>query len=350
MLIFDAHLDLAFNALDWQRDLETDVHSIRQSEAHLTELGRKTGTVSLPEMRKGDIGLAVATLFARKRNDGSGFGCATYEACYGSGCGQLGYYHALEQRGVAKILKSGPELSAHAACWQNDSANTPLGFLISIECADMVRSPEDIFLWHARGVRFIGLTHYNVNRYGGGTRAAEGLHPSAKQLLSNMESLGMPLDMTHLSDRSFNDAIEWFHGPVLASHNNARKFCDWQRQFTDDQIRAIVKREGVIGVALDAIMLQPNWVRGVTLPEVTMDRLIDNMDHICQLAGNPHQVAIGSDLDGGYGYEQTPKDLNSISDLQKLPEMLSRRGYSDEVIAGFMHRNWLRYFEKTLPE
>jgi membrane dipeptidase len=155
--------------------------------------------------------------------------------------------------------------------------------------------------------------------------------------------------MTHLSDRAFWQAAERFTGRVLASHQNARKFCDWQRQFSDEQLRHVVGRGGVVGVALDAIMLQPGWVRGVTTPEVTLERVVDNIDHVCQLAGSGRHVGIGSDLDGGYGSEQTPADLDTIADLAKLPDLLRKRGYPEEDVRAVMHGNWVRFFGEVLP-
>jgi membrane dipeptidase len=81
---------------------------------------------------------------------------------------------------------------------------------------------------------------------------------------------------------------------------------------------------------------------------MTMMRAVENIDLICQMAGNARHVGIGSDLDGGYGYEQTPSDLNKISDLQRIPEMLAGRGYSQDDIEAIMHKNWIRFFSEVL--
>lgn len=75
--------------------------------------------------------------------------------------------------------------------------------------------------------------------------------------------------------------------------------------------------------------------------------MIDNIDHICQLAGNTNHVGIGTDLDGGFGKEQSPSDLDTIADLQKAPNMLQQRGYSSEDIDNIMHNNFLRFLQKT---
>ena len=351
MLLFDAHLDLAWNAIDWKRDLERTVPEIRLSEQGQTELGRATNTVCLPELRQAEVGVCVATVLARLQRPGNPlFGYATKEAAYAVAWGQLAYYHAMIRKGKMRMLRTKGELKAQLADWMADPVGAPIGFILSMEGADPVIDPEQIFDWHAAGLRAIGITHYGKNRYVGGTKCEDGLEPEAKPLLQNIEKLGMLLDLTHLSDRSFDQVLEIYTGRVLASHQNARKYCDDQRQFSDAQIQAVIDRDGVIGAALDAWMLQPGWVRGATKPEVTLERVVDNIDYVCQKAGNARHAAVGSDLDGGFGTEQTPLGLDTIVDLQKLPALLEKRGYSAADIAGVMHGNWLRLFGECLPD
>jgi membrane dipeptidase len=353
VLIFDAHLDLALNGVDWNRDLRMDVHDIRVQEQvyGMTDLGRRTGTVSLPELKKAQVRVGVATLLARQELAvNHPFGWTTPEACYAIAHAHLAYYRALEKAGWVKMLRTKKELARHV----NDVFTRPekaaFGFVLSMECGDAVLDPDDIHDWHAHGLRAIGITHYGANRYGGGTRCEVGLAADALPLLDNIHKLGIALDMTHLSDKAFWQVAERFGGRVLASHQNARKFCDWQRQFSDEQLKCVIERDGVIGVAFDAIMLQPGWVRGTTTPTVTIERAVENIDHVCQLAGNCKHSGIGSDLDGGYGCEQTPADLNTIADLQKIPELLDRRGYKPADVEAIMHGNWLRFFAQVLPE
>jgi membrane dipeptidase len=170
-----------------------------------------------------------------------------------------------------------------------------------------------------------------------------GLAFEGKQLLREMDRLGILLDLTHLSDEAFWEAMDYFSGLVLASHNNCRALVPHQRQFDNKQIHAIISRDGVIGVALDNWMLREGWTRGAKDNErVTLAQVADHIDHICQLAGNSRHAAIGSDLDGGFGREQSPSDLDTIADLQHLTEILSKRGYNDEHIASIMYNNWLR--------
>jgi membrane dipeptidase len=352
VLVFDAHLDLAFNAVDWNRDLRSDVRDLRALEQSLrmTQPGRGTGTVTLPELRKGRVGLGVATLFARlEPNPDHPFGKTTPEACYAAAMAHLHYYRAMTHTGWMTPLRTRGELQQHVRDCLARPDTTPFGYVLSMECADAVLDPDNVREWHALGLRAVGLTHYGPNRYGGGTRSEAGLAADALPLLRHLEDLGIALDLTHLSDPAFRQVADRFGGRVLASHQNARKFCPWQRQFSDEQIRFVVERRGVLGVAMDAVMLQPGWVRGVSKPEVTLDRVAENIDHVCQLAGNCRHVGVGSDLDGGYGCEQTPADLDTVADLQKLPELLAKRGYPAADVEAVMHGNWVRFFSEVLP-
>jgi membrane dipeptidase len=352
MLIFDSHLDLGLNAVDWNRDLRMAVAEIRVQEIthNMTDPGRRTNTLSFPELKRAQVGVGVATVLARQeRQINHPFGYTTAEACYAVAMSHLYYYKAMERAGWMRPVRTKRDLQQHVADWRADPAATPFGYILSMECADPVLDPDNIREWYDMGLRAIGITHYGPNRYGGGTQCEVGLAVDALPLLRNIEELGIALDMTHLSDKAFWQVADRFGGKVLASHQNARKFCDWQRQFADDQIKHVISRGGVLGVAFDAVMLQPGWVRGQSKPEVTIERAVENIDHICQLAGNCRHAGVGSDLDGGYGKEQTPADLDTIADLQKIPDLLTKRGYKTADIEAVMHGNWLRFFAEVLP-
>jgi membrane dipeptidase len=169
------------------------------------------------------------------------------------------------------------------------------------------------------------------------------------RLLAEFERLGVILDVTHLSEPGFSQALDRFGGPVMASHNNCRALVPGDRQFSDRQIGRLVERGAVIGVALDAWMLYPGWTVGQTSRDVVgLEAVVDHVDHVCQLAGNCDHVGIGSDLDGGYGTEQTPHGFETIADLQKLADLLSARGYTDPQIDAVFHANWLRFLREHL--
>jgi len=351
VLIFDAHLDLAMNGVDWNRDMRMAVADIRVQEKllGLTDPGRQTNTTSFPELKRAEVKIGVATLIARlEQQINHPLGMTSPEACYAMAHAHLAYYRAMEKSGYVKMLRTRESFRTHADAALS-GADVPFGFVLSMECADAVLDPDNIREWFDNGLRAIGITHYGANRYGGGTRCEVGLAVDALPLLKNIEELGIILDMTHLSDNAFWQVADRFGGKILASHQNARKFCNWQRQFSDEQLKSVFERGGVVGISFDAIMLQEGWVRCVTKPVVTIERAIDNIDHMCQLAGNAKQIGIGSDLDGGFGYDQTPADLNTIADLQKIPAMLEKRGYAAADIAGIMHGNWIRYFAESLP-
>ena len=160
----------------------------------------------------------------------------------------------------------------------------------------------------------------------------------------------MILDVTHLTDEAFLQVIDLYKGPVWASHHNCRTLVPYQRQLTDEQIKILIERNAVIGGVLDAWMLKPGWVRGKNDPKtenITLDILIDHYDHICQIAGNSKHIAIGSDLDGMFGQEQSPYDMDTIADLQLLKGLLSKRGYTQQDIENIFHKNWLHFLQKA---
>ena len=343
MIIIDSHLDLAMNALTLNRDLTQSVSEIRRIEAGTSGSGRGAGTVAFSEMRAGKIALSFATVFARKQS-GSTSGYSSAEIVYAAAQGQLAYYRILASQGQVRIIKDWNTLDAHIKEWQqNDDDSPPLGFVISMEGADAIISPEQVSSWWEDGMRIVSLSHYGVSTYAHGTGTVGGLTPLGRPLLKAMDEVGMILDVSHLSDDSFFQAMDCFTGPVLASHNNCRALVPGDRQFTDEQIHLIIERNGVIGAAMDAWMLYPGWVKGETENTVvSIETVVDHIDHVCQLAGNAHHAALGTDLDGGYGKEQCPHDLDTIADLQKIPALLQKRGYNKEDVLAIMHGNWLR--------
>lgn len=347
MLIIDAHLDLSWNALQWNRDLERSVYTIRTQEGGMSGKGRAQNTVAFPDMQRGEIGLCVATLLARSTGHPvPHVDFATPMQSYGIARGQLAYYRALEKRGVVRIITDAAALASHVAQWTADGAPTadlPLGFVISMEGADPILEPGELEEWYQAGLRLLGPTHYGPGRYAGGTGTELGFTAIGRELLREMQRLHVLLDLTHLSDQAFWEALEHYDGLVLASHQNCRALVPHQRQFSDDQLRAIFARDGVVGAAFDNWMLYPGWSADHADNRlVSIDTVVDHIDHVCQLAGNTRHAAIGTDLDGGFGREQSPHDLDTIADLQGLAPRLAKRGYSDADIAAIFHGNWLR--------
>jgi membrane dipeptidase len=354
MLIIDAHLDLAMNAIDWNRDLTKDIEEIREREKDMIDKpDRGKGTVSLRELRKGKIGLVVATQIARYVAPGNPLpGWHSPEQAWAQTQAQLAWYRAMEEKEELRQITNLSSLEDHIELWNNDAPNKkkPIGYILSLEGADSLITLQYVEKAYQYGLRAIGPAHYGPGRYAKGTDATGKMNGEGLALLKEMERLNIILDATHLCDDAFWQMLDHFNGHVWASHNNCRSLVNHNRQYSDEQIRALVERGAVIGGVLDAWMMVPDWVRGQSDPQqmnCNIEKLIDHVDHICQIAGNASHVGIGSDLDGGYGKEQTPYDLKTIADLQTIPVLLQKRGYLEEDIQKIMHDNWLRFLKKA---
>jgi membrane dipeptidase len=354
MFTIDAHLDLSMNAMEWNRDLRQPVLDIRKRETGLTDKpDRARGTVALPELRKGNIGLVVATQIARYvAPDNYLPGWHSPEQAWAQTQAQLAWYKAMEAAGEMVMIKNKTDLEEHLALWLNGTPNDnkPVGYILSLEGADSLVTLQHLATAYEYGLRAVGPAHYGPGRYANGTDTTGGLHAAGKDLLKEMARLNMILDATHLCDDAFWDAMRIFNGPVWASHNNCRALVDHNRQFSDDMIKVLIERKAVIGGALDAWMMVPGWVRQQSTPEgmqCNLEKMIDHLDHICQLAGNALHVGIGTDLDGAFGKEQTPYDLETIADLQKIPALLTKRGYAQADIENIMFGNWLRFLRRV---
>lgn len=354
-LIIDAHLDLAMNALEWNRNLREPVEALRKREEGLTDKpDRGKGMVSLPELRKGRIGLVVATQIARYVDRNSTLpGWHSPEQAWAQTQGQLAWYKAMEAADEMIQVRNLDALEAHLSYWEDDQLadeNKKIGYILSLEGADSLIDLSYLERAYAYGLRALGPAHYGSGRYAPGTGMEGPLTSMGKELVKEMDSLRMILDVTHLTDEGFDQALQIFKGPVWASHHNTRALVQHQRQLSDDQIKVLIERDAVIGGVLDTWMLTNNWQRGISDPEkenVNLHKLIDHYDHICQLAGNSLHIAIGSDLDGMFGKEQAPYDMDTIADLQGLAPLLRLRGYNQEDIENIFYRNWLRFLRSA---
>jgi membrane dipeptidase len=353
MLIFDAHLDLSMNALEWNRDLTRPIQEIREREKGLSDKpDRGRGTVSLQEMRRGGVGLCVATQISRYVKPGNPLpGWHSPEQAWAQTQGQLAWYRAMEERGEMKQITDAAGLDKHVALWRTEAAaQLPVGYVLNLEGADSILTLHHLERSYAQGLRALGPAHYGPGTYAQGTDASGGLGARGRELLAEMERLGIILDVTHLCDESFWEALGHFHGRLWASHSNCRALVPHNRQFSDEQIKALLERGAVIGAALDAWMMTPGWIKRQTTPEAVglkLERILDHIDHVCQLAGNSGHSGLGSDLDGAFGREQSPADLDTIADLARIPAMLAARGYSAPDVEGIVSGNFIRFLRET---
>ena len=352
--IFDSHLDLSMNALEWNRDFRLPVNSIREREANMEDLpDRGRGTVSFPSLRKGNIGLCVATLIARYvKPENSLPGWNSPEQAWAQTQGQLAWYNEMESQKELFQIKTAKQLAEHLKTWQDNRLNTTIGYILSLEGADSIVSMNHLEIMYQKGLRAIGPAHYGPGTYAFGTDSSGGIGKKGKTLLRKIQELNLILDVTHLCDKSFWETIEVYKGPIWASHSNCRELVPNERQFEDNQIKVLLERDAIIGMAFDAWMMIPGWQRGISNPKssgLIIESIVNHIDHICQLAGNSKHIMIGSDLDGGFGKEQCPSDLNTIADLQKLDNILAKRGYSENDIQNILSKNGISFLLKNLP-
>lgn len=370
MFLFDAHLDLSMNALEWNRDLTRPIHEIRGRERGQTDKpDRGRGTVCLPELRRGNIGLVVATQIARYAKPTHPLGGWHSPAqAWAMTQGQLAWYRAMEEAGEMVQVKDRTGLEKHLELWRSNGAPVsdparlsagnhagsetgapkPIGYILSLEGADSIVTLKHLERSYEQGLRAVGPAHYGPGTYAFGTDSEGSIGQRGRELLKEMERLGIILDATHLCDTSFWEALDCFHGPVWASHSNARALTPHNRQFSDDQLKELFRRGAVIGAPLDAWMMVPDWVRGQTTPQgmqLRLEKMAEHIDYICQLAGNARHSGIGTDLDGGFGREQCPMDLDTIADLSRLPALLTARGYSKDDVESVAHGNFVRFLQ-----
>lgn len=376
MLIFDGDYPMAHGALDLHRNLSLPIAEARSLPDREPESRWPNAGImaTLPEMRRGQVAGALVKVVGRiQRPNSPLWGYSSGDGAYAAAQGHLAYYRILARRGEVRLLCTRADCVAHFAQWAaldaaastaagEAIANVPIGFVLGMEGADPILWPEQVEEWWSDGLRVISLTHYGVSSYAHGTGTVGGLTPQAKPLLRAMARLGMILDLTHIADQGFWQALALFDGPVVASHQNCRALVAGERQFSDEQLRAVIERGGVIGVSMDTWMLysdgQLEWAKaGISdrreiFPRqaVTLAHVADQIDHLCQLAGNADHAAIGGDTDGQGGVEGAPAEVDTVADYQRLAAILARRGYDPSAIAQIMYGNWLRFYTQWLPE
>jgi membrane dipeptidase len=352
--VVDAHLDLAMNAIEWNRDLSRSLGEIREREMHMKDKpDRGKGTVCLPELRKAGVGLVVATQLARYKPAASTLsGWHSPQQAWAMTQAQLTWYREMESLGEMVQITNLQELERHLQLWNDESipGEKPIGYILSLEGADSLVDISYLHKAYEYGLRAIGLSHFGPGRYAQGTKMEGGLTTAGFEMLKEVEKLKLILDVTHLTDKGFDEVLERFDGSIWASHHNVRKIVPNQRQLSDEQIKRLIERNAVIGGMLDCWALDIRFIDTVSDPwqlNIRLENLVDHWDHICQIAGNSLHVAIGSDLDGIFGTEQSPMDLNSIADLQKFEGILLSRGYKEEDIDNIFSKNWLQFLRNA---
>lgn len=249
-------------------------------------------------------------------------------------------------------------LILRAADLESVRSRNGFGFMLALEGLRCVEDLAALEMYHAAGVRSVILTHNerNLAADGCGEPLPGGLSKFGRALLARMQSLHMVLDFVHLSDPSFFDAMEHWAAPPLVSHSNARALCDHRRNLTDEQIRMIAAREGVIGLNFLGLFIDADINRA------TPDRLVDHAIHIADIAGT-HCLALGPDYADYYMdamkrwlvRDNLPPNLmnfitgsESVSLLPVFIDTLLRRGFNDDDVTGILGANALRLYSAVL--
>lgn len=349
MFIVDAHLDLAYNALEYGRDLRLTVRELRQAEA-----GRKVGdglaTVTFPSLVAAGVGLVFATIFVgpyRPQRPDNKLVYRDAEEAYRVGMTELDYYYRIaDELDYVRIVGNQAELDEVTASRQ--PGNRPLlGIVPLMEGADPIRRPEEVEEWYERGLRLVGLAWDDTRYAYSALRDEGGITREGYQLMEVMADLGMILDLTHMSEKATFEALDRYPGPVVASHVNARALVPMRRQFSDEQIRRLAEREGVIGIVLCNGFLKAGCGPGDPKHAVTLEHVVAHIDHICQLLGDAAHVGLGSDFDGGFGAERIPAELDNVLDMPLIGAAMHARGYGEDDIANIMGGNWVALLQRA---
>lgn len=333
MLIVDAHLDLAYNAIRG-RDVT------KRASEQVAKDTDGTPSVGLPDLRFGGVNLVCATIFCEPAR-GETPGYRTAEEARDQANRQLRWYYKQVTDGLIDIVTT-PYMLPGAL----DPRKGNLNAILLLEGADALRSPEDVAEWFEAGLRIVGLA-WKRTRLAGGTGDPGPITEEGKALVKALDGARIIHDASHLAEESFWNLLDLTRGPVMASHSNCRSIVPTDRQLSDEMIKAIAERKGVIGINFYDKFLLPPDQQGKR--RATCADLIAHIRHICDLTGSAKHVAIGTDMDGGFGKEHIPEEIGTSADLPKVAVALEQAGFTAEEVGNIMGGNWLRFFTKYLP-
>ena len=314
--IVDSHLDLAENVTLFGRDLTLSAAEIRVLEKRTT----RQATVSLPELKRGNIAVAIATVTAGFLIQDGGEDFEPKTALYSTP--EEAEAQALTQ---IKLYES----------WQDQGR------------VRLIKSASDLARWWERGLRMIGLTFgdtkYGVGARGGSTTIKRGgLTTEGFGLLEHMAELGFIWDISHLAEEGIWQGLDLEFPRVCASHANAQALTPTDRHLSDEVIRAVAERNGVIGLVLYNGFLEPRWKHDKTILVTLDEHLRRHAEYIANLSDWKH-VGIGSDLDGGLGLEESPLEINTVADLYKVGTVVPVE-FREAVLSS----NWMNFLRRSL--
>jgi membrane dipeptidase len=366
MLVVDGHEDIAYNTVIWGRDYTRSALATRQVESDAgPAAGRWTCTLGMDDWLAGNVAVIFATLFAQPARPNSPSRSLVYhtpQEAHKQAMQQLDIYHRLaDAHPRFRLVQTARDLDDVLSTWQPEveveakakveaevKDSRQIGLVALMEGADPIVEPEQVEMWYERGLRMVGLS-WVATRYAGGTHEPGPLTDQGHRLLRMMRQFNMALDLSHCAEQAFFQALDVYDGPILASHSNPRRFVNKDRHLSDDMIRRMVERDGIMGILPVNVMLKQGWQRGSRKDAVTLADVVAAIDYVCQLAGDAHHTAIGTDFDGGFGVEDIPAEFDTIADVVKIADALLAHGYAQADVEAIMSGNWLRLLRRILP-
>lgn len=360
-LIVDAHQDIAWNMLTYDRNYTRTVAETRALESGAQTPARNGDTlIGWDAYQEGRIAVVFCTLYSSPIRYQEG---EWDKVCYRDSeeanqqyRQQLDLYTRLVEENSEhfRLLLSRADLINHLGEWRSAQPveQPPVGLVVLMEGADGIRQPAEVEEWWEGGVRIIGPA-WAATRYSGGTNEPGPLTKEGFELLERMADMGIILDISHMDEPAVFQALDTFPGQIIATHANAQallKGKDSNRFLSDRVIQALIEREAVIGIVPYNSFLNAEWTPGAPREMASLENVAAHIDHICQIAGNAHHVGIGTDADGGFGLQSTPVGFDTIADVQNIGDLLVSKGYSEEDVAGILGQNWIRILIGSLPD
>lgn len=360
MFIVDAHEDLAWNMLTFDRDYALAAAETRQRERGMIAPAHNGDTLlGWPDYVRGGVAVVFATLFAaparRQLGEWDTQCYTTTEQANQIYRKQLDAYYRFvdDHPDKFRLILQRTDLEDVLSYWDNPEVEEkPVGLVVLMENAEGVRSPGELAEWWELGVRIIGPA-WAGTRFCGGTLEPGPLTSEGYALLDGMADFGFVLDLSHMDEKAALQALDHYPGAIIASHSNAKNLLEdagSNRFLSDEVIYRLIERNGIIGIVPFNRFLDSSWISTDGRQAVTLEHVVSQIDHICQLAGSAQYVGIGSDFDGGFGLQSVPAEIDTIADLQKLAPLLAEKGYTKNDVSAILGDNWLSLLRQILPE
>ena len=354
MFILDAHQNIAFNAQQLGRDYARWAWQLRESEG---DQNLSPAMTSLPDNLMAGVGIVYGSIIVLPESFPlrESWHKLTYRAAGDAkllATWQMDYYRRLadDHDQITLILTRG-DLEAVIASWQE---GLPLsgrmgGIVALMEGAEPIAEPRQFEDWLELGVRIVAPA-CQPTRYCAAAGFDGALTTLGYELLDVLSDHGILLDVSHMSERACQQAIERYPGGIIASHANPRYFFDSPRGLSDQTISALAERDGVIGIMVYNRYLRRDWHPSDPNRRVCLDHWVDAVDYICQLTGSAAHAGLGSDIDGGYAYTSFPQEVDTSADLWQLRDSLCSRGFTQDDVEAILSGNHLRKLKEALPD